>query len=124
MFAYSRPYAAFDEAVLVRADSPITLAGRPARRARGGDRRLDQHAAGRDVRRRRAGRASTARSDDVFAEMIDGGRATAHIDAFVDDEPAFGGAVAGGEFRVAHVAETQNAWGAACRKGDEATVAA
>ena len=56
-------------------------------------------------------------SDDVFAEMIDAVR-SGLIDAFVDDEPAFGGAVAGGEFRIAHIAETQNPWGAACRKDD------
>ena len=41
----------------------------------------------------------------------------------VDDEPAFGAQLASGEFRIAHVAETQNAWGAACRLGDAETVA-
>ena len=38
--------------------------------------------------------------------------------SLVDDEPAFGGVVASGDYRVAHVAETQNPWGAACRRGD------
>ena len=36
----------------------------------------------------------------------------------VDDEPAFGAQLESGAFRIAHVAETQNAWGAACRLGD------
>ena len=40
----------------------------------------------------------------------------------VDDEPAFGAQLDSGEFRIAHVAATQNPWGAACRLGDAATV--
>ena len=61
-------------------------------------------------------------SDDVFAEMVAAVESGA-IDAMVDDEPAFGAQLASGEFRIAHVAETQNAWGAACRLGDDETVA-
>ena len=56
-------------------------------------------------------------SDDVFAEMVAAVQSGA-IDAMVDDEPAFGAQLASGAFRIAHVAETQNAWGAACRLGD------
>ncbi len=44
IFDYSRPYAAFDEAVLVRADSPITSLAGLRGAARRGDRRLDEHA--------------------------------------------------------------------------------
>ncbi len=62
-------------------------------------------------------------SDDVFAEMVAAVESGA-VDAMVDDEPAFGAQLDSGEFRIAHVAETQNAWGAACRLcGDAATVA-
>ena len=56
-------------------------------------------------------------SDDVFAEMVAAVDSGA-IDAMVDDEPAFGAQLDSGAFRIAHVAETQNAWGAACRLGD------
>jgi ABC-type amino acid transport substrate-binding protein len=45
------------------------------------------------------------------------------IDAMVDDEPAFGAQLASGEYRIAHVAPTQNPWGAACRLGDRQMVA-
>jgi ABC-type amino acid transport substrate-binding protein len=118
IFDYSRPYAAFDEAVLVRADSPITsLEG-----LRGA--RVGAIAASTNMRLAETFGAAElvafdGTSDDVFAEMI-AAVGDGDIDAFVDDEPAFGGVVAGGEFRVAHVAETQNPWGAACRRGDDA----
>ena len=118
IFDYSRPYAAFDEAVLVRADSPITsLDG-----LRGA--RVGAIAASTNMRLAETFGAAElvafdGTSDDVFAEMI-AAVGNGDIDAFVDDEPAFGGVVAAGEFRVAHVAETQNPWGAACRRGDDA----
>jgi len=59
----------------------------------------------------------------VFAEMLDA-VASGKIDAMVDDMPAFGGVLERGGFRLAHVAPTQNAWGAACRLGDDETVSA
>jgi len=61
-------------------------------------------------------------SADVFAEMLDA-VSTGRIDAMVDDMPAFGGVLAAGRFRLVHVACTANPWGAACRLGDEETVA-
>ena len=61
-------------------------------------------------------------SDDVFAEMIEAVRSGA-VDAMVDDEPAFGAQLASGDYRIAHVAATQNPWGAACRLGDRQMVA-
>ena len=118
IFDYSRPYAAFDEAVLVRADSPITsLAGLRGARvgaiAESTNMRLAETFDAAELV------AFDGTSADVFVEMIDA-VGSGDIDAFVDDEPAFGGIVAGGEFRVAYVAETQNPWGAACRRGDDA----
>ena len=56
VFSYSRPYAAIDEAVLVRADSGIHSLADLRGRQRGRHRRLHQHAAGRVVRRGGAGR--------------------------------------------------------------------
>jgi polar amino acid transport system substrate-binding protein len=121
VFTYSRPYAAIDEAVLVRADSAIVdLAGLAGRRvgaiAASTNMRLAETFGAAELV------AFDGSSDDVFREMIDA-VADGTIDAMVDDEPAFGGITAGGAFRVAYVAETQNAWGAACRLGDTATAA-
>lgn len=116
IFGFSRSYAAFDEAVLVRSESPIAsladLRGRAVGAIAGSTnmRLAESFGAGRLV-------AFDGSSDDVFAEMIEAVRA-GRIDAMVDDEPAFGGVVGGGEFRIAHVAETQNPWAAACRPGD------
>jgi ABC-type amino acid transport substrate-binding protein len=116
LFGFSRPYAAFDEAVLVRSDSPIASLGD----LRG--RRVGAIAGSTNMRLAEtfgvgALVAFDGSSDDVFAEMIEAVRGGS-IDAMVDDEPAFGGATDGGEFRIAHVAETQNPWAAACRPGD------
>jgi polar amino acid transport system substrate-binding protein len=120
VFSYSRPYAAIDEAVLVRADSDIhglvDLAGR----------RVGAIVASTNMRLAESFGAAAlvgfdGSSDDVFAEMVAAVESGA-IDAMVDDEPAFGAQLQSGAFRIAHVAETQNAWGAACRLGDEQMV--
>jgi polar amino acid transport system substrate-binding protein len=121
VFSYSRPYAAIDEAVLVRADSDIhDLAGLRGRRvgaiaASTNMALAETFDAGELV-------AFDGSSDDVFAEMIEAVRSGA-VDAMVDDEPAFGAQLASGAYRVAHVAPTQNRWGAACRLGDRQMVA-
>lgn len=121
VFSYSRPYGAIDEAVLVRADSDIhglaDLRGR----------RVGAIVASTNMRLAETFGAAElvgfdGSSDDVFAEMIDAVRSGA-VDAMVDDEPAFGALTGEGGFRIAHVAETQNPWGAACRLGDAETVA-
>ena len=117
VFSYSRPYAAIDEAVLVRADSESTPRG--AARTRVG-----AIVASTNMRLAESFGAAElvgfdGSSDDVFAEMVAAVDSGA-IDAMVDDEPAFGAQLASGDFRIAHVAETQNAWGAACRLGDDA----
>lgn len=116
VFDYSRPYAAFDEAVLVRADSPAAgpadLSGLRVGAIDGStNMRLAESFTGARLR------GFDGSSDDVFAEMVEALRA-GEIDALVDDEPAFGGLEAGGEFRVAFVAPTANPWGAAIRKGN------
>jgi polar amino acid transport system substrate-binding protein len=87
VFDYSRPYAAFDEAVLVLSGSPIhSLAD--LRGARVGaivastNMRLAETFGAAELV------AFDGSSNDVFAEMIDAVR-SGLIDAFVDDEPAF-----------------------------------
>src|SRR5262245_42661141 len=121
VFSYSRPYGAIDEAVLVRADADIhDLAGLRGTRvgaiADSTNMRLAETFGAAELR------AFDGSSDDVFAEMIEAVRA-GEIDAMVDDEPAFGAQLASGEYRIAHVAPTQNPWGAACRLGDRQMVA-
>jgi polar amino acid transport system substrate-binding protein len=121
VFSYSRPYGAIDEAVLVRADSDIH--GLPDLRGR----RVGAIAASTNMALAETFGAAElvafdGSSDDVFAEMV-AAVASGAIDAMVDDEPAFGAQLASGDFRVAHVAATQNPWGAACRLGDRQMVA-
>lgn len=117
VFDYSRPYAVFDEAVLVRrgdrARAPEDLAGRRVGAITGS---TNMALAERWPDCIRVGFDGT--SDDVFAEMINALR-SGEIDAVVDDEPAFGGVVERGEFAVAFVVPTQLAWGAALRLGSE-----
>jgi ABC-type amino acid transport substrate-binding protein len=117
VFDYSAPYAAFDEALLVRADSPIHGPADCAGRTIGAivdstNMSLVESLPGAIPY------AFDGTSDDVFAEMIEATR-SGLVDGFVDDEPAFGGLEAGGEFRVGLVAETQNPWGAAVGKGND-----
>jgi polar amino acid transport system substrate-binding protein len=120
VFAYSRPYAAFDEGVLVADGSPVRCAGD----LRG--RRIGAIAGSTNMRLAETLGAAElvgfdGSSDDVFAEMIHAVSEGA-IDAMVDDMPAFGGVLERGAFRIAHVAHTENEWGAACRLGDVETV--
>jgi polar amino acid transport system substrate-binding protein len=121
VFSYSRPYGAIDEAVLVRADSGIhDLAGLRGRRV--GAIAASTNMALAETFGAAELVAFDGSSDDVFAEMVEAVR-TGSLDAMVDDEPAFGAQLASGEYRLAHVAATQNPWGAACRLGDRQMVA-
>jgi polar amino acid transport system substrate-binding protein len=116
VYRYSRAYAAFDEGLLVRADSPVRSPDDLAGRRVGAIRASTNLALARSF----AGAELVefdGTSDDVFAEMVEAVRSGA-IDGFVDDEPAFGGLAASGDFLVAFVAETQNPWGAAMRLDD------
>jgi polar amino acid transport system substrate-binding protein len=115
-FAFSRPYALFDESVLVRAGDGIHTA--------------------QDLRGRRVGAiaASTnmalaetftgaqtvafdGTSEDVLAEMLAALR-SGDVDAVVDDEPAFLG-LRDPALEVAFTCPTGQRWGAALRHGDD-----
>ncbi|MEZ5445800.1 MAG: ABC transporter substrate-binding protein [Gammaproteobacteria bacterium] len=112
-FLFSRPYAIFDEAVLVRrgagVSSPSDLRGRQVG-AIAGSTNMDLARGWGDCELV----AFDGTSDDVFREMIDALR-SGRIDAVVDDEPAFGGLSEDPELETAFVAATGNRWGAAMR---------
>ena len=88
VFSYSRPYAAFDEGVLVAESSSIRwaddLVGRTIGAIAGStNMRLAETLGARRLV------PFDGSSDDVFAEMLDA-VASGKIDAMVDDMPAFG----------------------------------
>jgi polar amino acid transport system substrate-binding protein len=117
-FLYTRPYAVFDESVVVRAGDAVSALS--------------------DLRGRRVGAIAASTNmalaetfegvecvpfdgvtDDVFGDML---RALqiGEIDAVVDDDVAFLGIErTHPDIRVAFTVRTQNRWGCALRLGDE-----
>jgi polar amino acid transport system substrate-binding protein len=116
VFAFTRPYAVFDEAVLVRAGDtvvgPDDLHGRRVGAiAESTNMALARTFAGAEPV------AFDGTSGDVFAEMLDALRAGT-VDAVVDDEPAFLG-LRDPTLTVAFSCRTRQRWGAALRPGDD-----
>ena len=111
---FSRPYAAFDESVLVRDDSkvakPADLKGlKVAAIAGSTNMTLAESWLGcQQV-------AFSGQSDDVFADMI-GALTTGEVDAVVDDEPAFGELLTDPRYKLAFTVKSANLWGAAMQK--------
>lgn len=116
---FTRPYAVFNESVVVRPESTITA---------------PEHLAGKRVL---AIEGSTnialARTfedaivipfhgdtDDVLGDMLNALRA-GEVDAVVDDDVCF--IVPDPTLRVAFTLPTRNSWGGACRKGEHQLVA-
>lgn len=115
VFEYSRPYAVFDESVLVRADNvadgPAGLAGlRVGAIAGSTNMALAETFPGIEAV------AFDGATDDILGDMLSALRA-GEVDAVVDDDVAFLGLDDPG-LRVAFTVPTRNAWGAACRKGN------
>ena len=113
---FSRPYASFDESVLVRRGSGLSssehLRGKRVGAIAGStNMRLAESWSGCE----RIGFDGS--SDDVFADMVRALRG-GEIDALVDDQPAFGGLLDGDEFEIAFTVATANAWAAAMRPGN------
>ena len=117
-FLYTRPYAVFDEAVVVRAGDAVADAGD-----------LDGRRVGAIAGSTNLALAATfpgaecvpfdGVSDDVFGDML---RAllAGEVDAVVDDDVAFIGIErAHPGIRVAFTVATRNPWGCALRLGDE-----
>jgi polar amino acid transport system substrate-binding protein len=116
-FLYTRPYAIFDEAVVVRAGDAIGAAkdldGRRVGAIAGStNMALAETFAGAECV------AFDGVSDDVFGDMLRALR-DGSIDAVVDDDVAFIGIErAHPGLRVAFTVTTRNPWGCALRLGD------
>jgi len=112
-FLFSRPYAIFNESVLVRREdnihSPDHLRGRRVGAIADSTNMLLAKT-WPDCRRV----AFDGASDDVFADMVNALR-RGEIDAVVDDEPAFGGLLNDPDLSLGFTIATGNRWGAAMR---------
>ena len=110
-FLFSRPYAAFNESVLVRRDSnvlsPLDLSRLNVAAIEGStNMTLAESWLGCHLV------PFSDQSDDVFADMI-GVLASGEVDAVVDDEPAFGNLLTDPRYKLAFTVNTANLWGAA-----------
>ncbi len=110
---FTRPYAVFNESVLVRAGdparSPEDLAGyRVAAIANSANMRLAETLPGVEL-------VPFAASDDVFGEMIEAVR-NGTVDAMVDDDVVTVPLGDEPEFDLAFTAETRNPWGVGVAK--------
>jgi len=116
-FLYSKPYAYFNESVLIRSEDhfekPEDFQGKTLGAIHEStNMALAQQWKGCQYR------AFDGTSDNVFKEMIDA-LSNGEIDGVVDDEPAFGGLITDSQFKLAFTVETMNPWGIAMRHGDE-----
>jgi polar amino acid transport system substrate-binding protein len=111
---FTRPYAVFDESLLIRAssglDSPGKLAGK----------RIGAIAGSTNMALAETFDAAElvpfgGESDDVFGEMIDALRAGA-VDGVVDDDVAFLALADDPDFEIAFTVPTRNEWGVAVSK--------
>jgi polar amino acid transport system substrate-binding protein len=108
---FTRPYAVFDESLLVRAgsglNSPNELSGRRIGAIAGStNMALAETFAGAELI------PFGGQSDDVFGEMIDALRAGA-VDGIVDDDVALVPLADHPDFEVAFTVPTRNEWGVA-----------
>jgi polar amino acid transport system substrate-binding protein len=111
---FTRPYAVFDESLLVRSgsgiDSPERLAGQRIGAIAGStNMALAETFDGAELV------PFGGESDDVFGEMIDALRAGA-VDGIVDDDVAFLALAHDPAFEIAFTVATRNEWGIAVSK--------
>ncbi len=118
-FLYTRPYAVFDESVVVRTGDAVGRGARPARAAASARSRA---APTWRWPRRFPGVECVpfdGVSDDVFGDMLRA-LSTGEVDAVVDDDVAFIGIEhTHPGLRVAFTVATRNPWGCALRLGDD-----
>lgn len=118
---FTRPYAVFDEAVLVRAGDPARgpedLAGyKVAAIANSANMRLAETFPGAEL-------VPFGASDDVFADMIEAVR-SGEVDAMVDDDLVTVPLGDEPDFDIAFVAPTRNPWGVGVAKTNRELLAA
>ena len=111
---FTRPYAEFDESVLVRNNSkvanPSDLIGlKVAAIAGSTNMTLAESWLGCIPI------AFSGQSDDVFADMVNA-LSNSDVDAVVDDEPAFGALLRNPRYKLAFTINTANLWGGAMQK--------
>ena len=116
-FLYSKPYAYFNESVLIRSEDhyekPKDFQGKILGAIHEStNMALAQQWKGCQYR------AFDGTSDNVFKEMIEA-LSNGEIDGVVDDEPAFGGLLTNSQFKLAFTVETMNPWGIAMKHGND-----
>ncbi len=113
-FLYSKPYAYFNESVLIRSEDHIEKPEDFQGKILGAIHESTNMALAQQWKGCRY-RAFDGTSDNVFKEMIDA-LSNGEIDGVVDDEPAFGGTIQDPKFKIAFTVDTKNAWGIAMQK--------
>lgn len=116
-FLYSRPYAAFNESVLVRSGEGITSASELAGKrvaAISGSTNMALAQTWSDV----TCIGFDGVSDDVLGDMVRALRA-GEVDGVVDDDCAFGALGAEDDLEIGFTEQTRNRWGAAMRPGSD-----
>lgn len=113
-FLYSKPYAYFNESVLIRSEDRFEKPEDFQGKILGAIHESTNMALAQQWKGCQY-RAFNGTSDNVFKEMIDA-LYNGEIDGIVDDEPAFGGTIQDPKFKIAFTVETKNAWGVAIQK--------
>ena len=116
-FLYSKPYAYFNESVLIRSEDHFEKPEDFQGKILGAIHESTNMALAQQWKGCQY-RDFDGTSDNVFKEMIDA-LSNGEIDGVVDDEPAFGGLLTNTQFKLAFTVETMNPWGIAMRHGDE-----
>jgi polar amino acid transport system substrate-binding protein len=111
---FTRPYAVFDESLLVRAGSAMASPGELAGRRIGAIAGSTNMALAETFEGAEPGPFG-GESDDVFGEMIDALRA-GEVDGIVDDDVAFLALAEDPELEIAFTVPTRNEWGIAVSK--------
>jgi len=113
-FLYSKPYAYFNESVLIRSEDHFEKPEDFYGKILGAIHESTNMALAQQWKGCQY-RAFDGTSDNVFKEMIEA-LSNGEIDGVVDDEPAFGGTIQDPKFKIAFTVETKNAWGIAMQK--------
>ena len=112
---FSRPYAIFDESLVVRADNPATL---PTNSAASASVRSPAARTSPWPRPSRSRGGGIPGSEDVYGDMIHALRSDT-IDGFVDDDVVMVPLGEEPDLRLSFTVATRNAWGVAVPRGQD-----